>query len=124
MTNDRRHSIRIAPDDLRVVAQALLLRLPLRAPESRRLAYMNTLLAASTELGRSVTTHTHCGRVNCQGSHGIGDLLADTEALQSALATWASLVQEIANEYRGVVDGMGPQALLSDTTTLSFPVAS
>jgi hypothetical protein len=101
-------SIRIAPDDLRVVAQALMLRLPLRAAESRRLARMHQLLEVSSELGRAVGAQTHCGRVHCQGSYGAGDLIGDTETLASALVAYASLVHDVATEYRAIVDGSAP----------------
>ena len=115
-------SICIAPDDLRVVAEALKLRLPLRGAETRRVARMHELLERSSELCRTLTAQTHCGRVHCHGSHGAGDLLADTHALQSALAAYASLVSAIADEYRAVVDGEGTP--LHASTMLSFPVAS
>jgi len=96
----------IAPDDLRVVAQALMLRLPLRAAESRRVSRMHELLDRSSELARAVVAQTHCGRVHCQGTHGAGDLVADTDALQVAFAAYASIVQAIAEEYRSIVDGV------------------
>jgi hypothetical protein len=99
-------SICIAPDDLRVVAEALKLRLPLRGAETRRVARMHELLERSSELGRAMTQQTHCGRVHCQGSHGAGDLMADTATLQHAFAAYASLVRAVADEYRGVVDGV------------------
>lgn len=105
MSYDGNMTVRIGLDDLRVVSEALMLRFPLRAPESRRVARMRELLECSGELGRAIGTQTHTGRVHCQGSHGIGDLSMATESVQSALVAWASLVQEIAAEYRGVVDG-------------------
>ena len=118
-------SICIAPDDLRVVAQALMLRLPLRGAETRRVARMHELLERSSELGRAVTAQTHCGRVHCQGSHGAGDLIGDTDALQRAFAAYASLVQAVAAEYRGVVDGVAPRFdFVIDAESAPLSVAS
>jgi hypothetical protein len=97
-------SVLIRHDDLRVAAEAMLLRLPLRTPESRRVAHCRALLDASAELARLMAAHTHCGRVQSQGSHGTGDLVADTEALYAALAAFADLVHDFAGEYRLVVD--------------------
>jgi hypothetical protein len=93
----------ISHEDLRVVARAALLRLPLRAPETRRIARMRELLEASVELSRALAAQTHMSRVHCQGSYGTGDLLAETDALCESLDAFGALVAEIASEYRGLV---------------------
>jgi hypothetical protein len=99
-------STTISQDDLVTLAHVALLRLPLRGPESERAARFRTLIAAASELSRTVASHTHCMLVNCQGSHGVGDLAAESRELFHALARYAELVREIAREYRRfTVDG-------------------
>jgi hypothetical protein len=103
MTDNTPPSVVIHQEDLRVAAHAMLLRLPLRTPETRRIARVRELLDVSSELTRLMAAQTHCGRVQCQGSHGTGDLVAQTETLYESLAVFGALVQEIAREYRKVV---------------------
>ena len=55
---------------------------------------------------------------------GIGDLVGDTESLHDALTAWASLIQDVANEYRGVVDGVTPISALQEPTPRPLSVAS
>lgn len=93
-------SASIAREDLETLAQVAMLRFPLRASESRRVERMRTLLAASAELGRALGSYTHCGLVNCQGSHGVGSLCEEGEAFYAAFVRYAELMREIADEYR------------------------
>lgn len=93
--------VTIAHEDLATTAEVAMLRFPLRAAESHRLERMRTLLEAATDLAKRLEAHTHCALVNYRGSHGTGDLLAETEALSTALDRYGRLVAEVALEYRG-----------------------
>ena len=95
-------SATIARDDLQVIAEAMLLRLQLREKESRRVARMRELIAASSDLSGALSVHTHHARVHCQGSPGTGDLIGESEVLFRALATFAGLVRDVAQEYRAI----------------------
>ena len=97
-------SATVTREDLMTLAQVAELRLPLRAAESRRLERMRALLAAGTELGRALGAYTHCGLVNCQGSHGVGSLCAEGEAFLAAFVRYTELMREIADEYRRFTD--------------------
>jgi hypothetical protein len=98
-------TVTISHEDLLVAAHAMLLRLPLRSPETRRVARIRELLEVSAELSRALRAHVHCGSVQCQGSYGAGDLVAETEILYETFAHFGALVHEIAADYRKVVDG-------------------
>ena len=93
-------SATIAREDLETLAQVAMLRFPLRASEARRLERMRTLLAAGAELGRTLGSYTHCGLVNCQGSHGVGSLCDEAEAFYGAFVRYTELMHQIAEEYR------------------------
>lgn len=93
----------IGYDDLAVLTEVAMIRLPLRAPEVHRLQRMQMLLDAEAELARAMAAHTHCGRVNFRGSHGAGDLGAETDAFFAALDRYAQLVRDVASEYRRFV---------------------
>jgi hypothetical protein len=86
--------------DLEAVARITMLRLPQPALELERAARLRTLLAGATELSRVLASHTHCLLVNCQGSHGTGDLTLETTALFGALEEYARLLQELSGTYR------------------------
>ena len=94
----------ISREDLATLAQVATLRFPLRAAESHRLERMRTLLAAGAELGRTLNAYTHCGLVNCQGTHGVGSLGAEGEAFYTAFVQYADLMREIAAEFRRFTD--------------------
>jgi hypothetical protein len=93
-------SVVIARDDLQALAELATMRLPLRAPESRRLERMRTLLVASSELCRALSAHTHCALVNCQGSHGTGSLHEEGEALFQAMTRYSALLHEMVSDYQ------------------------
>jgi hypothetical protein len=118
MTANSQPAVVIAQDDLRIVAHAALLRLPLRTAEMRRIARVRELLDVSTDLARILAAQAHTGRVHCQGSYGTGDLVSDTSALYETLAVFGALVHEIAGEYGRIVDDV-PVPLLD----LTMPVA-
>jgi hypothetical protein len=122
MSGPDRTTIVIEREDLRVLAQALMLRLPLRAQESRRVARMRELLDCSAELTRVLAAQTHSGRVNCHGSHGIGDLEAETDALIDALAEYATILRDVAAEHRAIVTRHVDDVELS-SGAISMPIA-
>ncbi|MGZ8376666.1 MAG: hypothetical protein ACXWZS_07035 [Gemmatirosa sp.] len=105
-------SASLAREDLATLAQVAMLRFPLRAAESRRLERMRVLLAASAELGRALNAYTHCGLVNCQGSHGVGSLGTEGEAFYTAFVQYADLMRETAAEFRRFTDE-GPAAAVA-----------
>ena len=92
--------VHIAHDDLSLLAEVAMMRFPLRAAESYRLERMRSVLEAAVELVRTLESHTHCALVNYRGSHGVGDLAAETEALSVALQQFGRVVSETAAEYR------------------------
>jgi hypothetical protein len=105
----------ISREDLRIVAAVVEMRLPLRAPEQRRVARARQVLAAEAELGRAVTVHTQHALISCQGSHGAANLPEDTAALYAALASYATIIRDVADEYRSLVHASdSPLALLQE----------
>ena len=95
-------SVNVSRQDFAIVAEAVMARFPLRAGEARRQARMRELLAQSQELNRLLAAHTHRVLVHCQGTHGVGDLAADSESLFDALAAYGALVRDIADTYRAL----------------------
>ena len=65
---------------------------------------MRALVAAEADLNRALSTHTRCFLVNCQGSHGTGNLAYETEQLHAALTQYAELVQATVRALH-VMDG-------------------
>jgi hypothetical protein len=94
--------VNFSREDFAVVAEAVMARFPLRAGEARRLAKMRELLAQSQELNRLLAAHTHRALVHCQGTHGIGDIAADSNSLFDALAGYGVLIRDIADTYRAL----------------------
>lgn len=95
-----RDTISISRQDLVVVAEAVMARFDVRANEARRLVRMRQLLASAAGLNRTLATHTHRALVHGQGSHGVGDIAEDSLAMFDALAGYATLIRETAEEYR------------------------
>ena len=102
MDND---CVTISREDIAIVADATVIRFPLRAPECKRVARMRDMLAASSELCRTLSDHTQHSLIGCQGTHGTWDLTEDADAFYRALATYAAAVREVAAEYRAAVRG-------------------
>jgi len=94
--------------DLEALAGIAMMRLPLRAPEYRRLQRMRALLDAATELTRRLGSHTHAMLVNCGGTHGVGDLRAETSALFDALEAYTTLVHDVTAEYESLLAESAP----------------
>jgi hypothetical protein len=95
--------------DLQALAQISTLRLPLREAESRRAARVRAVLAAGSDLSRQLAAHTHCLLVNCQGSHGTGDLERETAELHAAAARYVALVGELVRDYGRLLDPPAPR---------------
>jgi len=95
----------ISLEDLRVATQIGLLRLPTHEAEARRVTLMRALVAAEADLNRAFSTHTRCFLVNCQGSHGTGNLAYETEQLHAALTRYVELVQETVRLQEHMRDG-------------------
>lgn len=93
----------ISREDLQIVAEMVEMRLPLRAPEQRRVQRAREVLAAEAELARAVTLHTQHALISCQGSHGAANLAQDTASLYAALAHYGAIIREVADEYRSLV---------------------
>jgi uncharacterized membrane protein YccC len=94
-------------EDLRELAEIGLLRLPVQEAESRRAKRMQAVVASASELSRRLASHTHCMLVNCQGSHGVGNLVEESEQLHSALTQYAELVRSVVTDCRRAIDGFG-----------------
>ena len=92
-TKHRNATVRL--DDLRALTELGLLRLPSPAAESRRTTHMRTVVAAASDLDRALASQIRCMLVNCQGSHGAGDLPRETEELHAALMQYAELVHDV-----------------------------
>jgi hypothetical protein len=103
MDTPTRPGTAIAHDDLVVLTEAVMARLPLRGAEAQRVERMQALLDAAAELTGALAAHTHCARVHLRGTHGIGDLAAETETLVVALERYARLVREVGLEYGRLV---------------------
>jgi hypothetical protein len=116
-------SVTISREDLQALAELATMRLPLRAPESRRVERIRTLLVASSELCRTLSAHTHCALVNCQGSHGTGSLEHEGEALFSAIQQYAELLHELVADYRHLTGEAAPPALVLESGSSRLEVA-
>lgn len=93
----------ISREDLQIVAEMVEMRLPLRAPEQRRVQRAREVLAAEAELTRAISAHTQHALISCQGSHGAANLTEDTAVLYAALASYAAVIRDVADEYRALV---------------------
>jgi hypothetical protein len=91
-------------EDLKTVAELVTMRFPLRGPETRRVARLRGLLAATAEVNRSLSTFLEHALVHCHGTAGTSDLSADTVALDHALRTFSAEIADVAREYDGAVN--------------------
>jgi hypothetical protein len=112
----------ISREDLQIVAEMVEMRLPLRTPEQRRVQRARAVLAAEAELARAISVHTQHALISCQGSHGAANLSNDTAALYAALANYAALVREVADEYRPLVQAAEPGLPLLQSFERSKPL--
>jgi hypothetical protein len=100
MRNIHHERAQISHDDLSIVAEAIMLRFPSRAHESSRVERMRELLRTASDLARALSVQTQHALIDCHGTHGTGDLRADTDILYAALASYAAMIKEVAAEYR------------------------
>ena len=108
-TNPRSAAVRL--DDLRALTQLGLLRLPSADAEARRTAHMRTVVAAATALDHALASQIRCMLVNCQGSHGAGDLARETDALFAALVRYAELVHDVGRDRERIMSGVAPEVV-------------
>lgn len=104
MSNDFRNALVVKTQDLQTVAELITMRFPLRAPETRRVARLRGLLAATTEVNRTLSTFLEHALVHCHGTAGTSDLTADTMALDQALRTFSAEVASVAYDYDDAVN--------------------
>lgn len=93
--------------ELELVSEAVMLRLTDSDAEVARMSRMRELLWAASELTRALSLHTQHALVDCCGTHGTGDLAADTRTLHAALMRYSQLVRLVAAEYAPVIGERG-----------------
>jgi hypothetical protein len=113
----------ISLEDLREATKIGLLRLPTQEGETRRVTLMRALVAAEADLNRAFSTHTRCFLVNCQGSHGTGNLAYETEQLHAALTRYVELVQETVRSHQHIGDSAVTEVRKGATTRESRAVS-
>jgi hypothetical protein len=104
MSNDFRNSLVVRTEDLKTVAELVTMRFPLRAPETRRVVRLRSLLAATAEVNRSLSTFLEHALVHCHGTAGTSDLSADTAALDQALRSFSAEIASVAHDYDNAVN--------------------
>lgn len=90
----------IAPADLDVLARLTAARFSDPAQEATRLEWLDELNNASATLSRAVATLNRHAISECRGSHSKWDMTQDSRAFYDALATFATLVRDVAVEYQ------------------------
>ena len=85
--------------------------------ESRRAAHMRTVVAAATALNHALASQIRCMLVNCQGSHGAGDLARETEELHAALMQYAELVHDVGRDRERILTGVATEVVKSQETS-------
>lgn len=96
-------AVSVSPSDLTTVTQLIRMRLPTTAAEAQRLAHMRRLVRLASELTCTVRTYSRHALVHCQGTAGISDLEADTDALVQALHAFSDEISTIAGEFGHLV---------------------
>jgi hypothetical protein len=100
--------VAIARDDLDVITELVMLRLQLRAPESRRLEALRTLIALGANFTRALSNYTQRALVECDEGQGTGELLRDGDVLFDALTAYGAAVRAMAAEYHALVRDVLP----------------
>jgi len=108
-TKSRNATVRL--DDLRALTELGLLRLPSPTAESRRTAHMRAVVAAASELNHALASQIRCMLVNCQGSHGAGDLARETDQFHAALVRYAELVHDVGRDRERIVTGIATEVV-------------
>ncbi|MGQ0714660.1 MAG: hypothetical protein ACT4PJ_13140 [Gemmatimonadaceae bacterium] len=100
MTDSWEQRATIAPADLDVLARLTAARFSDPAQEAERLEWLDELTSASASLSRAVATLNRHAISECRGSHSKWDMTQDSRVFYDALATYASLVRDVAAEYQ------------------------
>lgn len=108
MTHVQRNALVVTSEDLSTIAELITMRFPLRGPETKRVARLRTLLAATAELNRTLSTYSQHALVHCHGTAGTSDLSADTVALDNALRTFCAEIESVARDYGDAVNAPHP----------------
>jgi len=87
-------------EDLRRVEAAVTLRHDSRDDETRRAARMRRFAAAAAELGRTLSTYATHALVHSQGTAGATDFARDTDAVGTALMSFADQLFLVARDQR------------------------
>jgi hypothetical protein len=99
----RDEAVVIAGADLRVASAVISLRFEDVAAEQRRLALVDELLRATSNLSRALAGHARHGLSESRGTHSAWDMASDAEAVFEALVRYETLVYAIGYEYRLLV---------------------
>jgi hypothetical protein len=111
-TKSRNATVRL--DDLRALTELGLLRLPSPAAESRRAAHMRAVVTAATALNHALASQIRCMLVNCQGSHGAGDLARETDQFHAALMHYAELVHDVGRDRERIMTGVATEVVKAE----------
>lgn len=105
MAHTTHDALLINSADLNTVAGLISMRFSPRDQERERVARLRTLLAATSELNRSLAAYAQHALVHCHGTAGTSDLAADTAALDLALQIFCFEFGAVARDYDALVNG-------------------
>lgn len=118
MTDDQsERDARVASDDLAIVGELAVLRLQLRAPESRRRQCVDDVVVASVALSRALSAHAQRSKVIDENSRTPADLSAETADVVEAMRRYAAVIHEVATEFRSLVRGRSGLTPTSEVAT-------
>ena len=101
--------VRIARSDVLLTAAVVSARLADDSTEQQRLAYLDELLRATSNLGRALIGYARHALSESRGSHSTWDVAADADDVFVALAEYADLTRIVAGAYRGVLPRAGDE---------------
>jgi hypothetical protein len=90
----------ITSHDLDVLARLMAARFADRVQEQRRLERLDEVNHAAATLSRSLADMNRHALSECRGSHSKWDVGEDSRAFYHSLSAYATLVRELAIEYR------------------------
>lgn len=114
---DEQAEIRLARDDLTVVAESIALRLQLRHPEAQRCRRIRELTTTSSGLAQAMAVYAQRASVVCENRRAAEDVVAETELLYEKLLAFAAIIESIASEFRPLIertDGSGMVAMRAE----------
>ncbi len=103
MLDPREEAVVIAGVDLRVASAVISMRFDDHEAEQRRLALVDELLRATSNLSRALAGHARHGLSESRGTHSAWDMASDAERVFEALVRYEALVYAIGYEYRLLV---------------------